>query len=50
MKRNIDAFVGSCLACQKKTRITKFDRVPISPVIRPTTSFETVSIDVIRLH
>jgi len=48
LKLDIDAYVGACAACQKKARITKFDRVPISPVIKPTFSFETVSIDIIR--
>jgi len=47
LKVEVSNYIGACVACQMKTRVTKYDRVPITPVIRPVTSFEVVNLDVI---
>ena len=45
--RDVKSYVKSCGLCQKRLRRTKFDRVPISPVVRANSSFEQVNIDLI---
>jgi len=47
MSSDIKTYVKSCVPCQKSTRKTKYDRVPISPVARAASSFEHVNIDLI---
>jgi len=46
MKHDISCSVSLCVPCQRKTRVTKYDWVPITPVIRPASSFEAVNLDV----
>jgi Integrase zinc binding domain/Integrase core domain len=48
MKRQIQAYVNSCIECQRRRRITCNDRVPIAAIVRPGTAFETIHIDVIE--
>ena len=45
--KDVKLYVKSCGLCQKRLRRTKFDRVPISPVVRANSSFEQVNIDLI---
>ena len=47
MSEDIKNYVKGCIACQKHARKTKLDRVPITPVVRATASFEQVNIDLI---
>jgi len=47
MASDIRSYVKSCVACQQRTRKTKMDRVPITPVVRAASSFEVVNIDLI---
>ena len=47
MKVDVQSYVASCCGCQQQKRIVKLDRIPIAPVIRATTSFEMVNIDLI---
>ena len=45
--KDVKAYVTSCGPCQKRVRRTKFDRVPISPVVRADNPFDVVNIDLI---
>ena len=45
-KCDIIDYCSSCLECAQKRKYTVFDRVPIKPVQKPTTSFQVVAIDV----
>ena len=45
MRRDIEAFVKSCEACQRRSRVTVADSVPIVSIPRPANSFEVVHID-----
>src|SRR5437867_8554240 len=45
--QDVRKYVSSCEKCQKRARITKFDRVPIQHVEHGNTPFEHVSIDLI---
>ena len=45
--KDVKAYVKSCGPCQLRLRRTKFDRVPISPVVRADNSFDQVNIDLI---
>ena len=47
MKQDIVQYVNSCVECQKRRRVTVFDRVPIRPVQRPLSCFEEVVIDIV---
>ena len=46
MTKDAKAFCKFCSPCQRKRRITKSDRVPITPVDRPDTAFEFIYADV----
>lgn len=46
LKRDCIDYVSRCPDCQKRRRLTVFDRVPIRPVVKPTTCFEVISIDI----
>jgi len=39
MKRQVYQYCGSCKPCQLHARARKTDRVPISPIVRPTLPF-----------
>src|SRR2546425_13033016 len=45
--QDVRKYVSSCEKCQKRARITKFDRVPIKHVEHSHTPFDHVSIDLI---
>ena len=45
--RDVKSYVRSCGPCQKRQRRTKFDRVPISPVVRADSAFDVVNVDLI---
>ena len=45
MRLEVKNYCDSCVACQKRRRVTVLDRVPIQSVPRPDTAFDTLSID-----
>jgi len=47
MKRQVYQYCGSCRACQLHARARKTDRVPISPIVRPTLPFVMCHMDCI---
>src|SRR5206468_593393 len=47
MNLNVRAFVASCTGCQKRSRITRLDKVPISAVPLSQTPFSHVHIDLV---
>ena len=47
MKKEITDYCKSCNSCQLKRRKTCWDRVPISPVLRPEHAFEVMNFDII---
>jgi hypothetical protein len=46
-RRDIAKYVASCDFCQKKRRVTVFDRTPIVAVPRPAHSFEVMKCDIL---
>jgi len=47
MKQDISKYTQSCEECQKRRRVTVYDRVPISAVVRPSSFCDTISVDMI---
>ena len=47
LKQDVFSFTASCQPCQLRARTKKTDRVPISPMIRPTLPFIVCHADVI---
>ena len=47
MKRDVTQYCATCMECQLHRRVTKSDRVPITPVTRPDNSFDVVNVDLI---
>ena len=47
MNADVQTYVKSCFQCQRHSRKSKLDRVPIEPVARSRVSFDQVNIDLI---
>jgi len=47
MRSQIDRYCRSCSLCQKHSRKTKLDRIPISPMLRSDVAFDKVNVDLI---
>ena len=45
MRKDVENYVRSCEACQRRARVTVADSVPIVSITRPANSFEVVHID-----
>lgn len=46
IKQDIKSYCDSCIECARKRKLTVWDRVPIKPVDKPSTSFQVVAIDI----
>src|SRR5207245_2189015 len=44
MRSQIDRYCRSCSLCQKHSRKTKLDRIPISPMLRSDVAFDKVNV------
>jgi len=47
MKRDILSYTSSCQPCQLKARAKRTDKVPITPIVRPTVPFVVCHADII---
>ena len=47
MKHNVTSYISSCRPCQLRPRTRRDDRVPITPIVRPTVPFVVCHADVI---
>ena len=47
VRRDIARYVESCVVCQRKRRVTVYDRIPIVSAPRPAHSFEVMKCDIL---
>jgi len=47
MRDIVSNYVKLCDICHRRKRVTKLDRVPISPIVRPNVPYDTIHVDVL---
>jgi len=46
IKHDVAVYIAACDICQHRKRKTKFDCVPIVPIVRPDLPFDVIHVDV----
>jgi len=47
MRDIVSNYVKLCDICHRRKRVTKLDRVSISPIVRPNVPYDTIHVDVL---